>query len=394
MALTEERHPGSSRDFPHPDDAPAIEPPGIAVERARSRHDDGGKDTSKDKAAPSLLGRMRQHPYIAAAIVIVALLIIVAGIFWWLRAQHYASTDDAFIDTRAVQIAPQVGGTIIGVPVTDNAKVAAGTLLVRIDPRDYEASLQQSKAQLEQAQANVENVDAQIDAQQANIAQAKTQVTQAQAALTYSQQQFARAQQLLQQGAGTQQAAQQAQTDLTQKKAAVIAAEASATAADKQLGVLRAQRSSALAQVDAAKAAVNTSQVNLDRTTITAAQAGRIANLKAAVGAYTPPGQAVMTLVPNDVWVTANFKETELGDMKVGDPAEISVDAYPGKTFKGHIDSIQAGSGTAFSLLPAQNATGNYVKIVQRVPVKIVFDNVPDVYLGPGMSVVPTVKVR
>ena len=101
-----------------------------------------------------------------------------------------------------------------------------------------------------------------------------------------------------------------------------------------------------------------------------------------------------MTLVPNDVWVTANFKETELGEMKVGDSVDISVDAYPGKTFTGHIDSIQAGSGTAFSLLPAQNATGNYVKIVQRVPVKIVFDNIPDVYLGPGMSVVPTVKVR
>jgi membrane fusion protein (multidrug efflux system) len=101
-----------------------------------------------------------------------------------------------------------------------------------------------------------------------------------------------------------------------------------------------------------------------------------------------------MTLVPNNVWITANFKETEIGDMKPGDPVDISIDAYPGKTFKGHIDSIQAGSGTAFSLLPAQNATGNYVKIVQRVPVKIVFDSPPGVYLGPGMSVVPTVKVR
>ncbi|MGN6571762.1 MAG: HlyD family secretion protein [Pseudolabrys sp.] len=390
MALTEERRPGRSRDFPHSDDAPAIEPPGVAVERAR--HADAGKGTQKP--APSLTARMRQHPVIVAAIVIVALLVIVAGILWWLNARQYVSTDDAFIDARAVQIAPQVGGTIVGVPVTDNASVQPGALLVRIDPRDYEASLAQSEAQLEQAQANVENVDAQIDAQQANIAQAKTQVTQAQAALDFSQQQYSRAQQLLQQGAGTQQAAQQAETDLTQKKAALVAAEASETAAEKQLGVLRAQRSSALAQVDAAKATVNTSQVNLDRTTITAAQAGRIVNLKAAVGAFTPPGQAVMTLVPNAVWVTANFKETELGDMKVGDPVDISVDAYPGKTFKGHIDSIQAGSGTAFSLLPAQNATGNYVKIVQRVPVKIVFANVPDVYLGPGMSVVPTVKVR
>jgi len=390
MALTDERRPDWGRDFPHTDDAPAIEPPGVAVARA-----DGPKDeAAAKKPAPSLIARMRQHPYIIAAVIAAALIVIIAGIIWWLDARQYVSTDDAFIDVRAVQIAPQVGGTITGVPVTDNAKVEPGALLVRIDPRDYEASLAQSRAQLEQAQANVENVDAQIDAQQANIAQAKTQVTQAQAALDFSQQQFARAQQLLQQGAGTQQAAQQAQTDLTQKKAALVAAQASETAAEKQFGVLRAQRTSAIAQVDAAKASVNTAQVNLDRTTITAAQAGRIANLKAAVGAYTPPGQAVMTLVPNEVWVTANFKETELGDMKVGDSVDISVDAYPGKTFKGHIDSIQAGSGTAFSLLPAQNATGNYVKIVQRVPVKIVFDNVPDVYLGPGMSVVPTVKVR
>src|SRR3569623_1243018 len=352
MALTDERRPDWGRDFPHTDDAPAIEPPGVAVARF-----DGPKvEAAAKKPAPSLIARMRQHPYIVAAVIAAALIVIIAGIIWWLDARQYASTDDAFIDVRAVQIAPQVGGTITGVPVADNAKVEPGALLVRIDPRDYEASLAQSRAQLEQAQANVENVDAQIDAQQANIAQAKT--------------------------------------DLTQKKAAVVAAQASETAAEKQFGVLRAQRTSAIAQVDAAKAAVNTAQVNLDRTTITAAQAGRIANLKAAVGAYTPPGQAVMTLVPNEVWVTANFKETELGDMKVGDSVDISVDAYPGKIFKGHIDSIQAGSGTAFSLLPAQNATGNYVKIVQRVPVKIVFDNVPDVYLGPGMSVVPTVKVR
>ena len=390
MALTQERHPGQGRDLPHSDDAPAIEPPGVAVARAAAPDEDAAPKT----IAPSLRERMRQHPYIVAAVLVVALILLAAVILWWLNARQYVSTDDAFIDARAVQVAPQVGGTIIGVPVTDNAKVQPGALLVRIDPRDYEASLQQAKAQLEQAQANVENVDAQIDAQQANIAQAKTSVTQAQAALTFSQQQYARAQQLLQQGAGTQQAAQQAQTDLTQKKAAVTAAEASETAAEKQLGVLRAQRSSAIAQVDAAKAAVNTAQVNLDRTTINAAQAGRVANLKAAVGAYTPPGQAVMTLVPNDVWVTANFKETELAEMKVGDPVDISIDAYPGRTFKGHIDSIQAGSGTAFSLLPAQNATGNYVKIVQRVPVKIVFDGDPGVYLGPGMSVVPTVKVR
>ena len=392
MALTEERHQDRERDLPQADDAPAIEGPGVAVARAQDATQ--GKSGDADKPAPSLLVRMRRHPFIVAAVVIVALLILVAGLIWWLNARNYVSSDDAFIDTHAVQITPQVGGTIVAVPVTDNQSVEAGALLVRIDQRDFQAALAQAQAQVEEAQASVENFDAQIAAQQANIAQARTAVTQAQAALTFSQQQYARAQQLLTQGAGTQQQAQQTSADLTQKQAALTASQASETAVEKQLAVLRAQRTSALAQVDAAKASVNTAEVNLDRTTIAAAQAGHIANLSAAVGAYAQPGQAVMTLVPRDVWVTANFKETEIGAMKVGDPVDISVDAYPGQTFKGHIDSIQAGSGTAFSLLPPQNATGNYVKIVQRVPVKIVFDAPPPVYLGPGMSVVPTVKLR
>src|SRR3569832_1028340 len=212
MALTDERRPDWGRDFPHTDDAPAIEPPGVAVARA-----DGPKEeAAAKKPAPSLIARMRQHPYIVAAVIAAALIVIIVGIIWWLDARQYVSTDDAFIDARAVQIAPQVGGTITGVPVTDNAKVEPGALLVRIDPRDYEASLAQSRAQLGPAQANVENVDAQIDAQQANIAQAKPQVTQAHAALDFSQQQFARAQQLLQQGAGTQQAALLVLSDLTQ----------------------------------------------------------------------------------------------------------------------------------------------------------------------------------
>jgi membrane fusion protein (multidrug efflux system) len=135
-------------------------------------------------------------------------------------------------------------------------------------------------------------------------------------------------------------------------------------------------------------------QTNLDRTVIHAPEDGRVAKLTAAKGAYAQPGQSQMVLVPRNVWVTANFKETQLSDMRVGQPVDIEIDAYPDKTFHGYVQSIQAGSGTVFSLLPAENATGNYVKVVQRVPVKIVFDKPPGVYLGPGMSVVPDVKVR
>ncbi len=133
---------------------------------------------------------------------------------------------------------------------------------------------------------------------------------------------------------------------------------------------------------------------NLGRTELRATVDGRVAKLTAAVGALAAPGQAIMVVVPLDVWVTANFKESQLADMRVGQPVDISIDAYGGRVFTGHVDSVQAGSGTAFSLLPAENATGNFVKVVQRVPVKITFDQRPDVQLGPGMSVVPRVTVR
>jgi len=346
------------------------------------------------QAEPTRRSVLRRHPFIAAAVALLLLAALGYGVVWWLNARNYVSTDDAFIDARLVQVSSQVTGTIVAVPVTDNQSVEKGALLVRIDPRDYQAALKQAQAQLEQAKASVANFEAQIAAQQANIEAAQTTVTQAQAALAFAQQQYERAQRLLRTGAGTQQQEQQARSDQIQRQAALNAAQASLTAAQKQLGVLRAQEQSAQAQVHAAEAAVNTAQINLGRTTINAPVAARVANLTAAVGMLAQPGATLMTLVPRDVWVTANFKETEIGAIKIGDPVDIEVDAYPGKTFKGHVASIQAGSGTAFSLLPAQNATGNYVKIVQRVPVKIAFDNPPDVYLGPGMSVVPTVKVR
>jgi membrane fusion protein (multidrug efflux system) len=340
------------------------------------------------------LAALRRHPLMTALIVIAIVAVVIGVVIWWLHARQFESTDDAFIDARTVVVSPEVAGEIVDVPVTDNQAVAAGAVLARIDPRDYQAARDEARAQLEQAHASVANFDAQIGAQQANIEQAHRQVTQAQAALKYSQQQNERSETLVKQGAGTVQAAQQATSDLTQKQAAFSGAQASAIAAERQLDVLQAQRKSALAQVDAASAKLEQAETNLSRTTITASVGGHVANLKAARGAYAQPGQAVMAVVPRQIWVTANFKETALAEMRVGQPVTIAIDAYPGKTFHGHVDSIQTGSGVAFSLLPPENATGNYVKVVQRVPVKIVFDNPPGVVLGPGMSVVPTVKVR
>jgi membrane fusion protein (multidrug efflux system) len=323
------------------------------------------------------------------SIILVALLAA-----WWLHARNYESTDDAFIDTRTVQISAQVGAAIVGVPVTDNQVVDAGTELVRLDDRDYVAQRDQAQAQVTQAQSSVENLTAQIAAQQAKVDQANKQVAQAQATLTFARQEFERYQQLANKGTGTIQQAQQTSSNLQQNEAALAAAQANAVATEKQIGVLQAQRDLAYGQVAQARATLEQAQANLSRTIITAPVSGRVTKLTAAKGAYAAIGQTLMMFVPRDVWVTANFKETQLKLMRPGQPVDITIDAFPGKTFKGHLDSVQSGSGTAFSLLPAENATGNYVKIVQRVPVKIVFDKPPDVLLGPGMSVVPTVKVR
>lgn len=328
------------------------------------------------------------------AITIGAVLALGLIVAWWLNARHYESTDDAFIDTRTVQISSQVAAAIVDVPVTDNQLVEAGTVLVRLDDRDYVAQRDQAKAQVDQAQASVDNLIAQIATQRAKIDQADKQVAQAQAALTFAQQQADRYQQLAAKGSGTVEQAQQYASSLLQSQATLAATQANATATEKQIPVLEAQRELANGQLAQARATLAQALANLSRTVITAPVAGRVNKLTAAKGGYAGVGQALMMFVPREVWVTANFKETQLDMMRPGQRVDIEIDAYPDQTFKGHVDSIQSGSGTAFSLLPTENATGNYVKIVQRVPVKIVFDKPPDVLLGPGMSVVPTVKVR
>jgi membrane fusion protein, multidrug efflux system len=338
--------------------------------------------------------KLRKRSGLVIAITIGAALALGLIVAWWLNARHYESTDDAFIDARTVQISAQVAAAIVDVPVTDNQLVEAGAVLVQLDDRDYIAQRDQAKAQVNQAQASVDNLIAQIATQRAKIDQADKQVEQAQAALTFAKQQADRYQQLAAKGSGTVEQAQQYSSNLLQSQATLAATQANAAATEKQIPVLEAQRDLANGQLAQARATLAQAEANLSRTVITAPVAGRVTKLTAAKGAYAAVGQALMMFVPREVWVTANFKETQLDLMRPGQPVEIGIDAYPDRSFKGHVDSIQSGSGTAFSLLPAENATGNYVKIVQRVPVKIVFDKPPDVLLGPGMSVVPTVKVR
>ena len=317
------------------------------------------------------------------------------GYLYWDYARHFQSTDDAFVAARQFPIAPKVSGYITLVPVTDNQHVAAGDVLARIDDRDYRIALDQAQAQVASAQANIQNIDAQINVQQAQITANQAQVDQAQAALVYAQQQAKRYQDLAQTGSGTVQNAQQWTSQQQQQEAALASAQANLKVAQRQLESVKAQREGAVASLAQANAQHDQAQLNLSYTTVTAAQAGRVVQLSAAVGQFAQPGTNLTIFVPDEIWVTANFKETQLDAMRPGQPVTLEIDAYPERAIRGHVDSVQPGSGTAFSLLPAQNATGNYVKIVQRVPVKLVLNNPPkDVALGPGMSVVPTVRVN
>jgi membrane fusion protein (multidrug efflux system) len=393
---------------PHAENDPAIEnrrdgvsarAEGASKRSTAEQETRPGKPAAeRSKESPGRIKRaiqtVRGHPLGAAAIAILLIACLVGGLIWWLNARQYESTDDAFIDARTVSISSQVNGAIVEVAVTDNQSVDANAVLLRIDERDYRSAVEQAKAQIDQAQAGIANLDAQIAAQQARIEEAQHQVAQAQAALTFSQEENQRAQELLRRGAGTQQQAQQTASDLRQKQAAMDAAQATLVAAQKQIDVLKTQQQQAAGQLEQAQAAKEQADANLARTQLKAPVAGRVTNLMAAKGGYAQAGQTLMMFVPLDVWVTANFKETQLTDMRPGQPVTISIDAYPGRSFQGRVDSIQSGSGAAFSLLPPENATGNFVKVVQRVPVKIVFDERPDVLLGPGMSVVPDVKVR
>jgi membrane fusion protein (multidrug efflux system) len=326
---------------------------------------------------------------LAAAIVVAA-----AGYLYWDYSAHFEATDDAFIAARQFAVAAKASGFVAEVPVVDNQHVAAGDVIARIDDRDYRVALATAEAQAAAAKSNVDSANAQLQVQQAQIEQSQAQVESAEAALAFAEQQASRYDDLAQRGSGTVQNAQQYSSALRQQQAAVKTAKAALTTAQRQVATLNAQRVSAEAALAQADAQVEQAKLNLSYTVVTAAQPGRVVNLSAAVGQFAAAGTSLSMFVPDELWVVGNFKETQLDAMRPGQPVTITIDAYPERALHGHVASVQPGSGTAFSLLPAENATGNYVKVVQRVPVKIALDDPPtDVALGPGMSVVPTVRV-
>jgi membrane fusion protein, multidrug efflux system len=354
------------------------------------RPDDGA-------GADSGVAPAKRRRFILIAAIAVAV-VIAAAVIWWLLTRNVESTDDAYVDARLVHLSSQVAGRVLGVYADDNRLVRKGELLVEIDPAEAQARLDQAEAQQAQAQAQIAAAAAQLSASEASDEQAR-------ASAAGSAAQAANAARDLARYRGLEQTMPSAvavqQVDLARTQAANTAAQQRASerqvrAAVGQVEAARAQLAVAQAQLKSAQAQVEEARLTLGYTRLVAPCDGTIANRSVAVGDYVQAAQDLLAIVPLEVWVTANFKETQLARMRPGDVVDIKIDAYSGVKFTGHVDSIQRGAGQAFSVLPAQNATGNFVKVVQRVPVKILIDGPQRgrYVLGPGMSVEPTVHVR
>jgi membrane fusion protein, multidrug efflux system len=394
---------------------------------------------------------------IGGAIVLAA---VVGLVVWLVVTAGRESTDDAQVDAHVTQIAARVGGTVLRVHVDDNRRVEAGATLVEIDPRDYQVALDRARAALADAEAAAQAAQAevpitsqstssnlttaqggvvqassgvaaalkQVEAAQARVAsnQAKLREQEATAAKTakdverlrglltkdeISQMQFDAAQAAAD---AAKAAADSARSQVTEAEAGVLVAQSqleharagenqaqasllAARTAPQQVKQIAARAEAAQAQVKQAQAALAQAELNLEYATVKAPVAGIISRKSVETGQVVQPGQPLLAIIPlENVWVTANFKETQLRDMKAGQKATVKVDAYGGREFQGHVDSIAAATGARFSMLPPENATGNFVKVVQRVPVKIVLESGqdPERQLRPGMSVVPTVYTK
>ena len=339
----------------------------------------------------------RRHLLIALAVGLSLTLAGLYGDYWWNTGRFLVTTDDAYVQVHSALIAPQVSGYIIAVPVDDNQRVHAGQLLARIDPRLYQAALDQARANVAAAQASIATLQQQIAQQKLTVAQDRQQVAADQAAQVYSQQNYVRYTTLARDGFGTVQNAQQASADIQEKTAALQRDTKGVAAAKKQIAVYKAQLAQAKATLAQQQAAEKQAELNLGYTTIVAPFDGTIGVRTVTVGQYVEPGAQLMAIVPlREVYVTANYKETELTDVRRGQPVTINVDTFPGVTVHGYVDSLAPASGEQFALLPPDNATGNFTKIVQRIPVKIVIDK-NDPLLGtlrPGMSVEPTIDTK
>jgi membrane fusion protein, multidrug efflux system len=330
---------------------------------------------------------------------VIAVLAIFFGVRYWMYASTHEDTDDAYVTGYTHQISSRITGTVQEVLVDDNWHVTAGQPLLKLDPRDYQVQLDKDRASYLQAQAQLLQATAQIPLAEAQLAQAQAQADSTKANADYLQRTFERNSQLFYQGRGViskqdlDTAQSQAETSVATYKANV----ASVNVARENLKVAHAQEEAARAETAAALAQVKNSELQLSYCTIVAPVSGRIAEKTVQTGNRVSVGQALMAVVEDNIWIEANFKETQLERIRVGQPVDIKIDALPHYRFKGRVDSLQPGSGSNFALLPPDNATGNFIKIVQRVPVKILFD--PESIravrdkIVPGLSTEPSIAV-
>ncbi len=319
------------------------------------------------------------------------------GYRYWTTGQFLVSTDDAYVDAHSSLIAPKVAGYIAAVSVTDNQRVQKGQVLARIDPRDYETALAQARANVAAAEANIAILRGQIAQQRLVVEEDRRQVVADQATLAFAQQNFARYTALARTGSGTLQQAQQSTAENKQQRALLDRDTTAVAAASQQIKVFEAQLQHAKAALAQQQAAERQATLNLGYTVIRAPFDGTVGVRTVAPGQYVQPGTQLMAVVPlNRVYVTANFKETELTKVRPGQPVAIAVDTYPGTIVHGRVASLAPASGEKFALLPPDNATGNFTKIVQRIPVKIVIDKGDPLgeLLRPGMSVEPTIDTK
>lgn len=356
---------------------------------------DEQQEGAVETASPQKKRRLR------LILIVVAAVAIIGGVFWYARyksvGQYMQSTNDAFIQADAVTVAPKVSGYVDKVFVGENQTVQVGQPLLQIDTRDYQAQTAQIEAQIGVARANAEGVQAQIKEQQAAIDRAEADLRAAQSDAAFAQAEVARYTPLAASGAESRERLSQLQNQARQANAKVAAANAALSASRRRIGTLNAQVQQARSQGQAARAQLDAAEVNLGSTTIRAAIAGRVGNKTVRVGQFVQAGTRTMSIVPvSQLYIEANFKETQLGLMRPGQPVKIEVDALEGVEIKGHVESVAPGTGAQFSLLPPQNATGNFTKIVQRIPVRIAVDADPQTrsLLVPGMSVEVVVDTR
>lgn len=308
----------------------------------------------------------------------------------WARARSSgeASTDNAYVRGNVTSLAPKIAGYVTAVEVEDNQTVRAGDVLFRIDDRDYHARLAQAVANVEAAQARVMNVDAETQLQHALIRQAEAQKRSAAAELSLAARASDRRRELIHRGAVSQAQLDESDAARLRTEAGLSAASATVEAQRQRIAVLATQREAAVAAVAQAQAARDLAQIDLDNTVVRAPVDGVVGNRQVRIGRLVAPGASLLDLVPvNDLWVVANFKETQIEHIQPGQRIRITIDGYPNEAFEGVVDSFAPGSGSAFSLLPVDNATGNFVRVVQRVPVKIrLLGNPLPGRLVPGLS--------